>query len=114
MDAAGDLHIVQRGGATSTANMAQLSARIVSEVGRGLVTLGSDLRTEIVAHVAREVLRLGGAQAWSRTAFYGEGAVVSCYVGRTYELRSACAPRWRRNPATTPRSGGASARTACA
>jgi len=86
VDAVGDLHVVQRGGVTTTANLAALGTRIAAAVDSGVGALGASLRAEVGAHVAREVMRFGSAPRWSRSAFYGEGAVVSCYNGRTYEL----------------------------
>jgi hypothetical protein len=102
VDGAGDLHVVQRGGVTTTVTLAQLLVRVASEVSSSLGALGANLRDEICSRVALEVQRMGGAQRWSRTAFYGEGAVVSCYNGRTYELQAGTRASIAQEPGDHP------------
>lgn len=101
VDSDGELNIVQRSG-TTKANLRPLLQRMAEEVKRAVAALGGEVRGETVAHVTREALRLGGAQNWSRTAFYGPGSVVSCYVGRTYELREGIAASMAQEPGEHP------------
>jgi hypothetical protein len=102
VDAAGDLTIVQRSGVTTKATLSGLVDRIAEQVGTGIDGLRDDLRADATAQVAREVMRMGGAPRWSRTAFYGEGAVVSCYGGRTYELAPGVRSSMAQEPGDHP------------
>jgi len=102
VDGAGELHVVQRDGTKATANLDGVARRIEDNITTQADLLRTDLRAEIVAHVAREVMRLGSAPKWSRTAFYGEGAVVSHYVGRTYELREGVRASMAQEPGEHP------------
>jgi hypothetical protein len=103
VDAAGDLMIVQRSGATTKATLVQLVERIAAQVGSGIESLREGLTADATAQVAREVLRMGGAERWDRAAFYGEGAVVSCYGGRTYELAPGVRSSMAQEPGDHPK-----------
>lgn len=102
MDADGVLHIVQRGGPPLSLRLVDLEDMMNAALSDAMTEAEPRLRAELQAHVARALQRLGDAPAWTRMAVYGPGAVVSCYVGRTYVLRDGIAASMAQEPGEHP------------
>lgn len=102
MDIDGALHIVQRSGPPLTVRIADLQALVDAKVAERMAEVESRFTAELNSHVARAMQRLGNAAPWLRTAFYGPGAVVTCYVGRVYALRDGIAASMAQEPGEHP------------
>lgn len=102
IDSDGALRIVQRNGETLTAPLAALPAIAAAAVDRCFAEAEPRLSARLDAQVARHAMRMGDAPRWSSMAFYGPGAVVSCYSGRTYELREGIASSMSQEPGEHP------------
>jgi hypothetical protein len=102
LDRDGVLHIVQRNGETVRCAVADLQVIMGDAVARGMAEMRAEFGVEVQAAVARALQRLGDAPRWSKTAVYGPGAVVACYVGRTYALRDEVAASMAQEPGDHP------------
>jgi HK97 family phage portal protein len=87
MSADGVLHLVQRSGPPLVVTLADLPALVAAAASSEVEK--SEVRTvaRVDAHVARALQELGLAPEWKPAAAYAPGAIVSCYIGRTYRLR---------------------------
>ena len=102
LDAEGVLHMVQRSGPTLAVRVLDLPERMAEAVAGAMAEAEPRLRADLDSHVARALQRLGDAPKWSRTAVYGSGAVVSCYVGRVYALREGVKASISQEPGEHP------------
>jgi hypothetical protein len=87
LDAEGVVHLVLRGGDTVRIRMPDVRGMVAAEVARSAGEAESRHLELIRAEVARGMHQLGLAPPWKKVAAYGPGALVSCYIGRTYRLR---------------------------
>jgi hypothetical protein len=102
MDAEGVLHLVQRNGERLTVPLADFAPLVAAAVDAWAGQAEQRLGARLDGEVARGMQRLGDAPRWNRTDGYAEGAVVTCYAGRTYVLRAGIRASVGQEPGECP------------
>jgi hypothetical protein len=98
LDAAGVLHLVQRGGAHWTVALPDAAALVEAAGKRWREDMRAELAGELQASVARTFEQFCNAPVWSATAVYTEGDIVATDVGRTYRVRKGVRATLGRRP----------------